>query len=172
LSESVDGGFGRVNTEEEIKGILNSCLDVNGLLFFLTDRLRISEDSKMQFSLRRFIHKLMNSQPYFPAKIRLWLNIISNDRLYADVNEEFVEKTIKFEFDFDITNPFDLFFDSNGKRRAIADLTWSGDPEDYPTNFPDSLDQACVYADFLRSKNARPKLVSEIHKRLFDSGHK
>lgn len=124
----------------------------------------------MQFSLRRFIHQLMNSQPNFPAKIRLWLNIISNDRLYIDVNEEFVEKTIKFDFDFDITDPFDLFFDSNGKRRATADLIWSGDPGDYPANFPDNMDQACVFADFLRSKNAKPKFATEIHKRIWDSG--
>ena len=172
LSVSVDGGSGIVNTEVEIKGILNSCLDVNGLLFFLTERLRACEDPNMQFSLRRFIHQLMNGQPYFPAKMRLWLNIVSNDRLYVDVNEEFVEKTIKFDFDFDITDPFDLFFDSNGKRRATADLIWSGDPGDYPTNFPDNMDQACVFADFLRSKNAKPKLATEIHKRLFDSGFK
>ena len=172
LSESVDGGFGRVNTEEEIMGVLNSCLDVNGLLFCLTDRLRICEDPNMQFSLRRFIHQLMNGQPYFPAKIRLWLNIISNDRLYVDVNEEFIEKTIKFDYDFDITDPFDLFFDSTGKHRPTADLIWSGDPGDLPTNFPDGMDNACVFADFLRSKNAKPKFATEIHRKLFENGCK
>jgi len=169
LSASVDGGFGVVNTEEEIKGIINSCLDVNGLLFLLTDRLRICEDSNVQYSLTRFIHQLMNGQPYFPAKIRLWLNIISNDRLYVDVNEEFIEKTLKFDYDFDITDPFDLFFDSTGKRRAAADLIWSGDQADLPTNFPDSLDQASVFADFLRNKNAKPKFATEIHKKLFEN---
>ncbi len=143
-----------------------------GFCSCLTDRLRICEDSNMQFSLRRFIHQLMNGQPYFPAKIRLWLNIISNDRLYADVNEEFIEKTIKFDYDFDITDPFDLFFDSNGKRRPTADLIWSGDPGDFPINFPDSMDQAYVFADFLRSKNAKPKFSTEIHKRLFETGWK
>jgi hypothetical protein len=168
LYSSIDGGFGNINSKEEIKGIINSEIDTAGLLISLADRLRTCENTKVQFRIRRFLHLLMN-ELNSSSKERLWLNIISNDRLYVDLNEEFVKKTLYFGWKtWDIVDPFDLFFDSNGKPRSTADLLWKGKPKFYPTNFPDNLEQAHVFAAFLKSKKIKPSFETEIHKRIYE----
>lgn len=170
LSQSIDGGFGKIKSIEEISGIKNSNFDTLGLIFFLTDRLRSAQDKDTQFGLRRFIHLFMNNQPYyqFPARIRLLLNLISNDKLYLNLEESFIDTTLHFDYDSYLISPFFFFFDSFGNRRVTADLQWEGDPEYLPTNLPDDLDEAYIYSSFLKSKNVKPKFLTELQKRLFD----
>lgn len=170
LLNSLDADFGKVISDKEVNGILNSKIDIDGFLIILAEHLRICKDLNMQVSLRRFMIRLMKAHHYpYEVRKKLWLNLISNDRLFFDPGNDGVEEKLNFDYDWHrIIAPYDLFFDSNGKRRLVANLEWEGDPEYFPTILPDDLVEAFNYASFLKSKNVKPKFLNELQKRLFD----
>jgi hypothetical protein len=185
LAVQIDGNFS-CGSNGALANIFSG-VNVFHVLTVLARRLSGTDHEDETLRLLRAIHSILHLSDikHFPYDVLLWLNLISNDRIFTKLdklfpafNRHFLNRVnINMKYGSNqVYNPYELFFREDGTPRNIAAIPWSGMDffSDLPNILPDDLEQARIYADFLVSKlpeNFADKIEAGtvIHKRLYEA---
>lgn len=144
--------IGTFASAEQVSFLSRIGIDVYGLCLRLAERLRTatSRDAALSWT----ILNLLDAQSTWaiPAELRLWLNLVSGDRIYSREVVEQKGAGLTFGGEIASTCTYSLFFTATGERREVSRLPWAGGER--PGVFPLSIEQARRFAGLLVEKAA------------------